>query len=129
VAVVQRHGRLNRIFPLRYGLPDDCLVGKRENVLRAPYPDRIRAAVSERDLRYAHDHIVDAVLGPRQAECAASPREDAPTHQFGAKKHSFTGGKTPWGDIPARPFLGLSAADRVEVLAILQEHLERAAGR
>jgi phage virion morphogenesis protein len=58
-----------------------------------------------------------------------SPRVDAPTHQFGAKKHSFTGGKTPWGDIPARPFLGLSAADRVEVPAILQEHLGRAAGR
>lgn len=29
----------------------------------------------------------------------------------------------PWGNIPARPFLGLSADDEQEVLAILQEHL------
>ena len=40
-----------------------------------------------------------------------SGRVYAAVQQFGAKKHSFTGGKTPWADIPARPFLGLSAED------------------
>lgn len=30
-----------------------------------------------------------------------------------------------WGDIPARPFLGLSAADGDEVVTILRDHLAR----
>ncbi len=48
-----------------------------------------------------------------------SPMEYSATHQFGASKGAF--GKTrrnspiPWGDIPARPFLGLSADDEVTV--------------
>ncbi|HID48327.1 MAG TPA: phage virion morphogenesis protein [Chromatiales bacterium] len=59
-----------------------------------------------------------------------SALEYAAVHQFGAKKGKF--GKTqkgrpiPWGDIPARPFLGLSDADRDEIVAILREHLARA---
>ncbi len=39
----------------------------------------------------------------------------AAVHQFGAQKHSFKGGKTPWGDIPARPFLGLSSGDQARI--------------
>ena len=56
------------------------------------------------------------------------------THQFGAPKGSFgttrRGGPIPWGDIPARPFLGLSPSDEQELLDILNDHLSRAmAGR
>lgn len=57
-----------------------------------------------------------------------SSLEYAGTQQLGAKAKSFTGGKSPWGDIPARPFLGLSAEDKSNVLDILQEHLEGALG-
>lgn len=60
-----------------------------------------------------------------------SPLEYAAVHQFGAGKGQFgrsKRGPIPWGDIPARPFLGLSEEDRREVLDILQEHLERAMG-
>jgi phage virion morphogenesis protein len=52
------------------------------------------------------------------------------THQFGAAKGAF--GRTrfgvpiPWGDIPARPFLGLSSDDEQELLDILNDHLSRA---
>ncbi len=35
-----------------------------------------------------------------------SGEDYASTQQFGAAARSFKGGKTPWGDIPARPFLG-----------------------
>ena len=38
------------------------------------------------------------------------------THQFGR------------GNIPARPFLGLSAGDRQDILAIVRDHLARALG-
>ena len=61
-----------------------------------------------------------------------SSRVYASTHQFGAKKGEFGGVRTslpgrsffqpiPWGDIPARPFLGLSDEDET---AISQELLD-----
>ena len=33
----------------------------------------------------------------------------------------------PWGDIPARPFLGLAEEDRTNILATIAEHLAMAA--
>jgi len=47
-------------------------------------------------------------------------------HQFGQKKGasgSAKGHPIPWGDIPARPYLGLSAEDETEVLFIIHEYL------
>lgn len=50
-------------------------------------------------------------------------------HQFGAKRGAF--GRTrfgvpiPWGDIPARPFLGLSEDDRADLLDALNEYLAK----
>lgn len=59
-----------------------------------------------------------------------SPLEYAGVQHFGAKQGEFgrsrRGGPIPWGDIPARPFLGLSDDDQAAVLDILQDHLERA---
>lgn len=46
----------------------------------------------------------------------------AAAQQFGAKKHQFQG-KAPWGDIPARPFLGLSDRDRTNVLDTISDYL------
>ena len=40
-----------------------------------------------------------------------SPEDYAGTQQFGAAARSFKGGKSPWGTIPARPFLGISSDD------------------
>lgn len=41
----------------------------------------------------------------------------APTHQFGARQGQYgrtkRGAPVPWGNVPARPFLGLSDADRL----------------
>lgn len=56
-----------------------------------------------------------------------SPLVYAGTHQFGAEKGSFgstAGGRPiPWGDIPAREFLGLSNADGDELTDILRDYL------
>jgi len=49
-----------------------------------------------------------------------SPMEYAAMQQFGGSKAAFP---NLWGDIPARPFLGLSAEDRDDILEILQSHL------
>lgn len=58
---------------------------------------------------------------------AGSPLIYAGTHQFGAEKGSFgstaKGTPIPWGDIPARPFLGLSDADRDELTDILRDYI------
>ncbi|CQR43713.1 Phage virion morphogenesis protein [Thiomonas sp. CB3] len=42
--------------------------------------------------------------------------------QFGAAKGSL-GPRTPWGNIPARPYLGLSASDRGQVIDLVQGYL------
>ena len=63
--------------------------------------------------------------GPQEVE-VGSPLVYAGTHQFGAEKGAFGSGggsPIPWGDIPARPFLGLSDDDREEVVNILGDFL------
>ncbi|MGX2039883.1 phage virion morphogenesis protein [Methylocaldum sp. MU1018] len=54
-----------------------------------------------------------------------SNKEYAAMQQFGGKKSEFP---HLWGDIPARPFVGVSKADEEEILAIVLDHLKRAAG-
>lgn len=45
--------------------------------------------------------------------------------QFGAKKGAF--GKAPWGDIPARPFLGISDQDHRSIMDTISDYLTRSA--
>lgn len=55
----------------------------------------------------------------------------AAVQQFGAEAGSLwrgtdkrgRKGKAPWGDIPARPYLGLSAKDERNILEIVREYL------
>ena len=64
--------------------------------------------------------------GPAEV-LVGSGRVYAGTHQFGAKRGAFgrtaKGGPIPWGDIPARPFLGLSDADANEITALVAGYL------
>lgn len=56
-----------------------------------------------------------------------SPMEYASTQQFGAKKGEFgntkRGAPIPWGDISARPFLGVSEEDRRDIQKIVANNL------
>ena len=58
-----------------------------------------------------------------------SPMIYASTQQFGAEKGEFgtnkRGGSIPWGDIPARPFLGLSPSDSTNIVSIAARYLLR----
>lgn len=49
--------------------------------------------------------------------------------QFGARKGAFgrtqTGTPIPWGDIPARPFLGFSRDAREDILEAIRSHVMR----
>lgn len=53
----------------------------------------------------------------------ASNAIQAAVMQFGAGRGSLGGG-APWGDIPARPFLGLSETDRDGIVETVAEWLE-----
>lgn len=50
-----------------------------------------------------------------------SNRIYAGVQQFGAAARQF--GRAPWGAIPARPFLGVSAADKAEILETVADFL------
>lgn len=54
-----------------------------------------------------------------------SPMIYAGMMQFGGAKAQFP---HLWGDIPARPFLGVSDGDRVMILEILSEYMTEATG-
>lgn len=51
--------------------------------------------------------------------------EYAAVQQFGAEKGEFGRG-VPWGDIPARPFIGISDDDKDKILDILNDYLSGA---
>jgi phage virion morphogenesis protein len=61
-----------------------------------------------------------------------APAIYAAAMQFGAARGAFgstaRGAPIPWGAIPARPFLGLSAKDRQTILDLVAEALEAATG-
>lgn len=52
----------------------------------------------------------------------------AAVQQMGAGKGVFgsmvNGSPIPWGDIPARPFIGLSEADQAEILIVIESYLQ-----
>ena len=56
-------------------------------------------------------------------------RKYAGTHQFGAKRGQYgstkRGAPIPWGDIPARPFLGISTEDEADIKHIILDHIAR----
>lgn len=62
-----------------------------------------------------------------------SSLEYSGTMQGGAMKGAFgsdrRGGPLPWGDIPARVWLGISEEDEHNILDIVDEHLEELFGR
>lgn len=51
--------------------------------------------------------------------------EYAAMQQFGGKKSKFP---HLWGDIPARPFLGISDADEQKIVSVVNDYLRRVVG-
>ena len=81
---------------------------------------------------------IGASYGPDYAEISSGRVQAAALH-FGAGKGSFGpyagtdkngrrfSGSSPWGNIPARPFFGISDEDETDILDIVSEWLARAA--
>jgi phage virion morphogenesis protein len=69
--------------------------------------------------------------GPTSVRVGSNAIQSAVMHfgqAQGASGRTARGGPIPWGDIPARPFLGLSETDRSHILDIVAEALGEAAG-
>ena len=66
------------------------------------------------------DTINSKVLG-NDSVMIYSPMQYAAMMQFGGTKAEFP---HLWGDIPARPFLGVSDSDESEIVSILRTYLE-----
>lgn len=65
-------------------------------------------------------------FGAAQGQFGAQMGRTKPSEKRKASQDYFF--PIPWGDIPARPFLGLSDQDRTDIADILTEWLEQAAG-
>lgn len=69
--------------------------------------------------------------GPSSVE-VGSPTIYGAVMQFGAAKGDYgetsRGSPIPWGDIPARPFLGISPDDETNILSIIDREIKRAFG-
>lgn len=63
----------------------------------------------------------------RNQVMVGSPLIYSAVQQFGAHKGQFgatrRGSPIPWGDIPARPYLGISVDDEREILDIVSDYL------
>ncbi|WP_036244705.1 phage virion morphogenesis protein [Methylobacter tundripaludum] len=64
---------------------------------------------------------IDYQLQGADALLIGSPMEYAAMQQFGGTKAEFP---FLWGDIPARPFLGISSEDRSDILDSLTQYLQ-----
>lgn len=69
---------------------------------------------------------ITRVVGVRDVVVGTNVRY-AGTQHFGARKGRYgstrRGAPIPWGNVPARPFLGLSSDDQRDVLEIMREAL------
>lgn len=78
---------------------------------KRPLIGETRSLMSRINYRAENDSVV-----------IGSPMIYAAVQQFGAKRREF--GRAPWGDIPARPFLGISVDDRSSILDLISEYLD-----
>lgn len=91
-------------------------------------PSTLAKKKGNRILRESGD-LQDTLRGQVQGDelFFGTDRPYGAVQQFGQKAgasgRNRRGSPIPWGDIPARPYLGLSAEDETEVLAIIEEWL------
>lgn len=121
--------------------PDGAKWAPKSNTTKKAY-ERRKETVDARPLFGPSGMLssqIGMLAGPTSVE-VGSNRIYAAVMQFGAPQGAFGAaiGKDkrgrdhfhsiPWGDIPARPFLGISDEDRTGILKIVEEWLMRAAG-
>jgi phage gpG-like protein len=113
--------------------PDGSVWAPKSPVTMAAYGARKSNRVDARPL-FGPSGLLSSTIGYEPFSDRVewgSPMIYAAVQQFGAGKGAFgrtsRNGPIPWGNIPARPFLGISAEDETNILDILSDWLEGAA--
>ncbi len=141
-AAIQRLIRLStNLTPLMQDVGEQLLNSTRQRFRHEQAPDSTPWAplsdTTKRRKTKNHDKILteDGLLGsqivyhatPNSLEIGSN-RIYASTHQFGASKGQYgnttKGSPIPWGNIPARPFLGLSPQDTTSIHETFNHHLQ-----
>ena len=135
--------RARDMTPLMRDIGEHLLTTTRERFVDQESPDGTPWAPLAEGTRARKRHNADKILtesgilrgqlvyqAGRDRVEVGSPTIYAGTHQFGAAEGAFgatsKGAPIPFGDIPARPFLGVSAEDGREIVALVNDHLESA---
>jgi phage virion morphogenesis protein len=107
--------------------PDGSVWAPKSPVTLARNPGYTRPLIGRRG---ELSSTIGANWGADFAEIS-SARPQAAVLQFGAAQGAFgrtkRGGPIPWGNIPARPFFGISAQDETDILEIVAEWFQAAA--
>lgn len=69
---------------------------------------------------FSYNASTNTLVFGNSLEYAAVQHFGARQGQFGTSKRN---GPLPWGNIPARPFLGISNKDEADIFDIIKEHL------
>ena len=128
---------------------EEAFEGERDPATGEPWPDLAEATLSRRSRSgnisrttgtagklQVGRRLLDSIVADHDhnTAVAGSNLEYATTHQFGAKQGQFGTGtfKTrtgtfpiPWGDVPARPFLGIGKDDEEAITRLIVRHMER----
>ena len=124
--------RAGNIRPALLGIGEILTEGAKQRFASATDPDG-QPWVKNRDVTLAHkngtlpltnegnlaDSIHYQMIGDNSVE-VGSDKVQAAMMQFGGTKAEFP---NLWGDIPARPYLGFSEAENVEIMDLLGNYL------
>ena len=137
--------KLDDLTPVHQDISDYMVKATRDRFKTSTAPDgtpwRRKSKVTlQTYLRRGDGNRPDPLIGPsgrlgrevaglatRDSAEIGSSLEYSAVMQHGAKKGAF-GPRTPWGDIPARVFLGISDEDERNILDIVDEYLENVVG-
>jgi phage virion morphogenesis protein len=140
-ALQQLAARLTDMTPAMQEIGEVLMTSTKDRVLAGQQPDGgafaprspVTLARYERlGLRYGNPLNQSGMMrggifaesGPDQVQVGSNAIQSA-VMQFGAAKGSL-GARSPWGNIPARPFLGISDSDRSAIGEIVAEWIDGA---
>ncbi len=145
-ALARLEGALDDPFPLMADLGELLARSTKQRFAEGVSPDGIRWAPKSQTtlerygIRRSNRIDIRPLFGPsgalnstiypeasRDEVLVGSPMIYAAVQQFGAAKGAFgamsNGSPIPWGNIPARPFLGVSAEDEVGIAETVEDYL------
>ncbi len=145
-ALARLEGALDDPSPLMQDIGELLVVSTKKRFAEGVSPDGVRWAPKSQTtlerygIRRSNRIDIRPLFGPSGAlnsTIYADPSRDevlvgsglvyAAVQHFGAAKGAFgtmsNGSPIPWGNIPARPFLGVSAEDEVGIAATVEDYL------